>query len=201
MIRMYGDPTTTPGGKALKFYCSVRCQISKVGGTMEKIKIGGEDIVIGHTIRAKVVKNKVAPPFRKAEFKIYYDGRECDKVDELADVAILKGLIPKYDAAGNISPTGRTYKIEVDGETFIAKKKDEISSELKKCPKVQAYLLDLIKNGIDDPTANEVYESEDLDSDLSDEDFERMAIEDAEKIKKGVVSEAEETESVGWDEI
>lgn len=66
---MYGDPTTTPGGKALKFYCSVRVQISRVGGSQVKVKVGGEDVVIGHTVRAKVVKNKVAPPFRKAESK------------------------------------------------------------------------------------------------------------------------------------
>ena len=52
---MYGDPTTTPGGKALKFYCSVRCQISRVGGSQVKVKIGGEEQVVGHTIRAKVV--------------------------------------------------------------------------------------------------------------------------------------------------
>lgn len=52
---MYGDPTTTPGGKALKFYSSVRCQVSKVGGTMEKVKIGGEDVTVGHQVRVKCV--------------------------------------------------------------------------------------------------------------------------------------------------
>ena len=56
---MYGDPTTTPGGKALKFYSSVRCQVSKVGGTMEKVKKGTEEEVVGHMIRVKCVKNKV----------------------------------------------------------------------------------------------------------------------------------------------
>ena len=52
---MYGDPTTTPGGKALKFYSSVRCQVSKVGGTMEKVKKGTEEEVVGHMIRVKCV--------------------------------------------------------------------------------------------------------------------------------------------------
>jgi recombination protein RecA len=56
---MYGDPVTTPGGKALKFYSSIRAQISKVGGTMVKVKKGGDEEVVGHTIRAKIVKNKV----------------------------------------------------------------------------------------------------------------------------------------------
>lgn len=56
---MYGDPTTTPGGKALKFYSSLRLQVSKIGGTMVKKKVGGDEITVGHSIRVKCVKNKV----------------------------------------------------------------------------------------------------------------------------------------------
>src|SRR3712207_9458723 len=57
---MYGDPTTTPGGKALKFYSSVRLQVSRVGGSQEKVKIGGEELVVGHMVRVRTVKNKVS---------------------------------------------------------------------------------------------------------------------------------------------
>lgn len=195
---MYGDPTTTPGGKALKFYCSVRVQIARVGGSQEKVKIGGEEVVVGHTIRATIKKNKVAPPFRKAEFNIYYDGRETDPADEIAAVALLKGLIPKFDSAGNLSATGRTYRLEVDGEVMEAKKKDDVASELKKCPKVQEYLINALKNGVE---VDQVQEQDEFSSEMSDEDFEKMALQEAGLLKKGIKpSEAEET-STNWDDI
>jgi len=196
---MYGDPTTTPGGKALKFYASVRCQISKVGGSNITKKVGGEDVVVGHSIRATVKKNKVAPPFRKAEFVIYYDGRPVDKAEELAQVALLKGLIPKYDAQGNLSETGRTYKWPSEPK-FEAKKKDDVAKELKKFPKMQEELIDILRGAIEDPESVPVYDSEDMDGDLSDEDFERMALEDAAKIKNGKIDNEAEEES-SWDEV
>jgi recombination protein RecA len=56
---MYGDTTTTPGGKALKFYSSVRVEVRKVGGSQIKEKQGGEEIIVGHQIRATVKKNKI----------------------------------------------------------------------------------------------------------------------------------------------
>lgn len=196
---MYGDPTTTPGGKALKFYCSVRCQISKVGGSQIKEKKGGEDIDVGHVIRANVKKNKVAPPFRKAEFTIYYDGRKVDKVDELASVALLKGLIPKYDAQGNISETGRTYKWPND-PTFIAKKKEEVAPALKKCPKMQEELINILKGAIEDPDSVKAYDSEDMDSDLSDEDFERQMEEDIKKLQSGDKGD-NEAEETSWGDL
>jgi recombination protein RecA len=194
---MYGDPVTTPGGKALKFYSSVRCQVAKIGGSNITVKKGGEDQIVGHGIRVTVKKNKVAAPFRKAEFTLYYDGRKVDKCDELAQVALIKGLIPKYDAAGNLSPTGRNYKW-LSEPNFSAKKKDDVAAEIKKYPKVQEELLNILKNGIDDDTTQ--FDSQDLDGDLSDEDFEIMAMEDAKNIKNGVVSDAEEVES-SWEDI
>jgi recombination protein RecA len=200
---MYGDPTTTPGGKALKFYCSVRCQIAKVGGSNINEKIGGEDITVGHTIRATVKKNKVAPPFRKAEFIIYYDGREVDKVDELAQVVLIKGLIPKYDAAGNISETGRTYKMNyVNKETgeieeeLVAKKKDDVADALRKCPKIQDYLINILKNGID---TTEVYNSKETDAELTEEEFEKQMEEDLKKIENGI--EDDGAEETSWDDM
>jgi hypothetical protein len=137
-------------------------------------------------------------PFRKAEFVIYYDGREVDKVDELAAVALLKGLVPKYDSAGNLSETGRTYKLTVEDEEMIAKKKDDVAVELKKYPKIQAKLLDMIKNGVE----LEPQEQRDLESDMSEDDFEEMIAKEAKELKKGkkkaTTSDAEET---SWDEV
>lgn len=191
---MYGDPTTTPGGKALKFYCSVRVQIARVGGSQVKVKVGGEEQVVGHVIRATIKKNKVAPPFRKAEFAIWYDGRKTDAATELAEVALLKGLIPKYDAAGNLSATGRNYKWASE-PNFLAKKKDDVAGELRKFPKMQEELLEMIKNGVEE---DKVQEQHDWDSDMSEEEFERKLKEDIENLENE--SEAEERES-GWDDI
>ena len=194
---MYGDPTTTPGGKSLKFYSSVRVQVARAGGTNIVVKQGGEDVTVGHTIRATVKKNKVAMPYRKAEFVIYYDGREVDKVDELAAVALLKGLVPKYDSQGNLSETGRTYKLTVEDEEMVAKKKDDVAVELKKYPKIQSKILDMIKNGVE----VEPQEQRDLESDMSEDEFEEMITKEAKELKKGkkkIESDAEET---SWDTI
>lgn len=195
---MYGDPTTTPGGRALKFYASVRVQISRVSGSQIKVKVGGEEEVIGYSIRASIKKNKVGIPFKKAEYTVYFDGRERDQASELAAVALLKGLIPKYDAQGNISQTGRTYRLEVDGEVMEAKKKDDVEAELRKCPKVQQYIIDMLKNGIPEDAVHEV---EEFSADMTDEDFEKLALADAAKLKAGIKdSDAEEIET-NWEDI
>jgi recombination protein RecA len=86
---MFGNPETTPGGKALKFYASVRCDIRRIGA----IKTS-DGTVTGNRTRLKVVKNKVAPPFTEAEFDIMY-AEGISSVGSLLDLAIEKGVLEK----------------------------------------------------------------------------------------------------------
>ena len=85
---MFGNPETTSGGNALKFYASVRLDIRRIGA----IKTGDE--VVGNMTRVKVVKNKVAPPFREAEFEIMY-GQGISRAGEVIELGVQQGLIEK----------------------------------------------------------------------------------------------------------
>lgn len=114
---MFGNPETTPGGRALKFYASVRLEIRKI----EDLKQGTERI--GSRVRAKVVKNKMAPPFRQAEFDVLY-GEGISKEGSLLDAAVELKLITK-------SGTWYSY-----GDERLGQGRDNVREYLKEHPDV-----------------------------------------------------------------
>ena len=95
---MYGNPETTPGGRALKYFSSVRIDVRRV----ETLKVAGE--MVGNRTRAKIVKNKVAPPFKEAEFDIMY-GEGISKIGEIIDLAVKLELIDKGGAWFTVNGT------------------------------------------------------------------------------------------------
>lgn len=124
----YGNPETTSGGKALKFYSSVRLKVGRVSGSDVK---GEDKVIVGHTVKVRVEKNKVAPPFKEATFALnYYTG--VDRINELVDIGLSKGLISQ-----NVS----IYKF--DGQLW--KGRDALVESFKADEKLRNKLLVLIK--------------------------------------------------------
>jgi len=127
---MFGSPETTPGGRALKFYSSVRLDIRRI----ESIKDGAE--VVGNRTRVKVVKNKVAPPFRQAEFDIMY-GKGISREGSLLDLAVDLGIIKKSGA-------WFTY----DGEQ-LGQGRENAKSFLSENPEIMVDVTEKVRQPID----------------------------------------------------
>lgn len=172
---MYGNPETTPGGRALKFYASVRIEVRRG----EQIKSGSE--VIGNRTRCKVVKNKLAPPFKECEFDIMY-GKGISRVGEVLDLAVDLNVIKKGGAWFSYGDTkigqGRDNAkdwlqanpdIMKEVEEKILEEKEKLVMTSKKDKKAAA---------VKEEAAKAVKKSEDYEVDVSisaDDDFEEFA--------------------------
>ena len=119
---MYGSPETTTGGNALKFYASVRLDIRRIGAIKDR------EAVVGNQTRVKVVKNKVAPPFKQVEFDIMY-GEGISKVGELIDLGVKAGVVEKAGAWFSFDST-RLGQGRENAKTFL-KANPEIAKRIE----------------------------------------------------------------------
>ena len=144
---MFGNPEVTPGGRALKFYSSVRLDVRRI----ETLKNGTE--VIGNRTRCKVVKNKVAPPFREAEFDIMY-GSGISKEGELLDIATKKDIISK-------SGTWFNY-----GEVRLGQGRDNAKEYLKNDPDLMKEISEKVLGSIakDNPKLEKEQQKNELET-------------------------------------
>jgi recombination protein RecA len=129
---MFGSPETTTGGNALKFYASVRLDIRRIGAIKDREEI------VGNTTRVKVVKNKVAPPFKQVEFDIMY-GEGISKIGELIDIGVKAGVVEK---------SGAWYSY---GDERIGQGRENAKTFLKANPATAAAIEEKIRgaNGLD----------------------------------------------------
>ncbi|WP_119168055.1 recombinase RecA [Algihabitans albus] len=148
---MFGSPETTSGGNALKFYASVRLDIRRIGAIKDR------DTVVGNQTRVKVVKNKLAPPFRVVEFDIMY-GQGISKTGELLDLGVQAGVVEKsgawFSADGQRIGQGRE-----NAKTFL-KENPEIANKIERAVRANAGLVaDAMLEGPDEPSPGAPTES------------------------------------------
>ena len=127
---MFGSPETTTGGNALKFYSSVRLDIRRIGALKDR------DEVVGNATRVKVVKNKVAPPFKQVEFDIMY-GEGISKTGEIIDIGVKEGIIEKSGAWFSY------------GEERIGQGRENAKTFLKENEKICDEIEEKIRNSFD----------------------------------------------------
>jgi recombination protein RecA len=152
---MFGSPETTPGGRALKFYSSVRIDIRRI----ESIKVGTENI--GNRVRTKIVKNKVAPPFRVAEFDIMF-GEGISREGSLLDVAVEEGIVRK---------AGAWFTYEDDQ---LGQGREKAKDFLRQNPELAMQLQDQVLRAVgvitdDAAVGDDASETETADAEASDE--------------------------------
>ena len=147
---MYGSPETTTGGNALKFYASVRLDIRRTGS----IKV--RDEVIGNNVKVKVVKNKIAPPFREVEFDILY-GHGISKLGEIIDLGVKAGIVEKSGSWFSYNST-RIGQGRENAREFL-KANPDMTAEIEKAIRNKANVLSEELLGTPEPDANEGDES------------------------------------------
>jgi recombination protein RecA len=149
---MFGSPETTPGGRALKFYASVRLDVRRI----DSIKQGTD--VVGSRVKVKVVKNKVAPPFRVAEFDIMYN-EGISKEGGLLDLAVELGLVKKTGAFFSYGET-RLGQGRENAREFL-KRNTEIAAEIERLIRQQTLVSQ--RNMVELPGANGKANLEEVD--------------------------------------
>jgi recombination protein RecA len=142
---MFGNPETTPGGRALKFYSTMRIRVRG----LKPIKFDKQEV--GHPVKCKIVKNKVAPPYRIAEFNLFYDDRCIDNVAEVIDVATDKGII-------DISGSWYSYESD-DGSDHKQQGRDNFAEYLR----LHDEVFDEIKAHVQEDNNNDDDDDEDDD--------------------------------------
>ncbi|WP_404384871.1 recombinase RecA [Caenispirillum salinarum] len=130
---MFGNPETTTGGNALKFYSSVRMEIRRIGAIKDR------DEVVGNQTRVKVVKNKVAPPFKQVEFDIMY-GEGVSKTGELLDLGVKAGIVEKSGSWFSYNST-RIGQGRENAKNYL-KENPETAAEIEKAIRTNAGLLE-----------------------------------------------------------
>ncbi|MEQ1653821.1 MAG: recombinase RecA [Hyphomicrobium sp.] len=157
---MFGNPETTTGGNALKFYASVRLDIRRIG------QIKAQEEAVGNQTRVKVVKNKVAPPFKQVEFDIMY-GEGISKTGELVDLGVKAGIVEKSGAwlsyNGNRIGQGR------ENAKLFLKENPKIADEIERAIRQNAGLI-VNKMLVDAAPGEDDGEEPDADGVLPDED-------------------------------
>ncbi len=146
---MFGSPETTTGGNALKFYASIRLDIRRIG----QVKEGDE--IVGSETRVKVVKNKMAPPFKEALFQILY-GKGVNQLGELVDLAVAQELVQK---------AGAWYSYQ---GSKIGQGKNNVIRHLEENPQIAQELDRLIREKLLTPTTTPVEEKDEVEPDFLD---------------------------------
>ena len=162
---MFGNPETTTGGNALKFYASVRLDIRRIGQIKER------EETVGNQTRVKVVKNKVAPPFKQVEFDIMY-GEGVSKVGELIDLGVKAGIVEKSGAWMSYNGD-RIGQSRENAKTYL-KENPKIAAEIENAIRANAGLI--VEKMLVNPDAGEDDgEEPDEDGVLPDEDTKKVA--------------------------